>query len=239
MNSKEDNTIEEWWEFEPPATPYDLVSNSVLTVLLRPFLYIGIRFYFRRFHQVRILGFKPEYRKQPCIIVANHSSHLDTPLIFSCFSLHQTNRIHAVAALDYFFSNPLLRIATHLLCNIIPINRKSADFIAIAMCKKVLEQGGNIIIYPEGTRTRTGTMGEFKPGIGILVKKTQAAVLPAYIRGTFHCYNSRSIFPRPGPVEIRFGKPIEYSVLLDGKTDLAGVAKRLEQEVRKIAKEME
>jgi 1-acyl-sn-glycerol-3-phosphate acyltransferase len=153
--------------------------------------------------------------------------------------LHQTNRIRAVAALDYFFSNPILRIATHLLCNIIPINRKSADFIAIGMCRRVLEQGGNIIIYPEGTRSRTGRMGEFKPGIGILVKKTRATVLPAFIKGTFRCYNSKSHFPRPGPVKIRFGQPIDYDTLFEGKTDLHGIAQQLQNEVQKIAQDME
>lgn len=239
MSREEETRIEEWWEFEPPATPYDLVSNSLLTVLLRPFIYIGIRFYFRRFHGVKISGFEPEFRHHPYIIVANHCSHLDTPLIFSCFALRQTNKIRAVAALDYFFSNPLLRIATHLLCNIIPINRKSADFIAITMCKKVLKEGGNIIIYPEGTRSRTGNMGEFKPGIGILLKKTKAAVLPAFIRGTFRCFNSKSLYPRSGSIKIRFGKPIEYRDLVDDKADLHEIAKRLQSEVLKIAKEME
>lgn len=237
MNREKDTQTEEWWEFEPPATPYDLVGNNLLTRLIRPFLYIGIRLYFKHFHAVRISGFKPAYTEQPCIIVANHSSHLDTPLIFSCFSMYQANRIRAVAALDYFFSNPLLRIATHLLCNIIPISRSATDFGAMALCKQTLEQGGSIIIYPEGTRTRTGTMGEFKPGIGILVKKTKAAVLPAYIEGTFHCFNSKYLYPRPGPIRIRFGTPLKYSTLSSKVTDVREIAGYLQAEVQKLAKE--
>jgi 1-acyl-sn-glycerol-3-phosphate acyltransferase len=239
VSREEDTQSEEWWEFEPPATPYDLVGNNAFTRLLRPFLYIGIRFYFNHFHAVRISGFKPVFGGRSCIIVANHASHLDTPLIFSCFALNWVNKIRAVAALDYFFSNPILRIATHLLCNIIPISRESADFTAMAMCKRVLEQGGSIIIFPEGTRTRTGIMGEFKPGVGILIKKTKAPVLPAYIKGTFRCFNSKSLYPHPGPIEIRFGRPVEYGDLLNGKTDLHGLAQRLQREVEKIAQEME
>ena len=105
------------------------------------------------------------------IIVSNLSSHLDTPLIFSCFPLKYVNRIRALAAKDYFFSNPLVRILTHLLCNLIPISRKSADFTSISMCNKMLKKGNNVVIYPEGTRTRNGIMGEFKPGVGIFLKK--------------------------------------------------------------------
>jgi 1-acyl-sn-glycerol-3-phosphate acyltransferase len=238
LSTERDTQTDEWWEFEPPTTPYDLVSNNLFTRMLRPFLYIGIRFYFRHFHTVRISGFKPEFSRRPFIIVANHASHLDTPLIFSCFALSGLNKIRAVAALDYFFSNPVLRIATHLLCNIIPISRKSADFMAIGMCKKALERGGSIIIFPEGTRTRTGAMAEFKPGIGILIKKTKAAVLPTYIKGTFRCFNSKSFYPKPGPIEIRFGKPIEYLQLLDGAPDRHGIAERLQTEVQKLAQEM-
>jgi 1-acyl-sn-glycerol-3-phosphate acyltransferase len=230
-----DTQTDEWWEFEPPATPYDLVSNNLFTRLLRPFLYIGIRFYFRHFHAVKISGFKPAFSKHSYLIVANHASHLDTPLIFSCFALNSVNRIRAVAALDYFFSNPVLRIATHLLCNIIPISRKSADFIAIGMCKQTLGQGGSIIIFPEGTRTRTGSMGEFKPGIGILIKKTKVSVLPAYIKGTFHCYSSKSLYPRPGPIEITFGPPIAYRELIESAPDRHGIAERLQREVEKLA----
>ncbi len=237
MNNTIDTEKDDWWKFEPPATPYDLVGNNLFTRLLRPFIYIGIRFYFRHFHAVSISGFKPAYAQKPCIIVANHSSHLDTPLIFSCFAMKQTNSIRAVAALDYFFSNPLLRIATHLLCNIIPISRSSTDFSAMALCKQTLEQGGNIIIYPEGTRTRTGYMGEFKPGIGILVKKTKAAVLPAYIEGTFHCFNSKCVYPRPGPIRIRFGTPLEYNAISSKVTDMRKIAGYLQTEVQKLAQE--
>ena len=237
MNKKNNTQKEDWWDYEPPATPYDLVGNNIITILLRPYLYIAIRFYFKFHHKFKISGYKPDFSKHPYIIIANHSSHMDTPLIFSCFPLARVNNIHAIAALDYFFSNPILRILAHLLCNIIPISRKSADFIGLSMCKKVINSGGNIIIYPEGTRTRTGKIGEFKPGVGILIRKTKTCVLPVFIRGTYRCYNYRRFLPRAGPVEIRFGAPLEYNTLITGKVNYEELAERLHNAVLDIAQQ--
>ncbi len=235
MNQENTAKSEEWWDYELPATPYELVGNNKLTRLIRPFLYIVIQFYFKRFHSVKVYGYKSLFSKHPYIIIANHSSHLDTPLIFSCFKLNMVNKIRAVAALDYFFSNPIVRVATHLLCNIIPINRKSADFTAISMCKKVLQSGGSIIIYPEGTRTRNGKMAEFKPGVGILIKKTKSPVLPVFIKGTYNCFNHKRAFPCSGPIEILFGKPIEFNALFSAKPGLKEIAMKLREAVIKAS----
>jgi 1-acyl-sn-glycerol-3-phosphate acyltransferase len=157
-----------------------------------------------------ISGFKSSYAKQAFIIVANHSSHLDTPLLFSCFPFNRVNRLRAVAALDYFFTHTIVRVSGHLLCNIIPINRKSADFIAFSLCEKILQSDSSIIVYPEGTRTHDGKMGDFKAGIALLVKKTKAPVLPVYIHGTFDCLNRKRLFPRGGPIQVRFGEPVIF-----------------------------
>jgi 1-acyl-sn-glycerol-3-phosphate acyltransferase len=199
-----------WWRYEPPPTAYDLVGNNVITRALRPFLYVFVKLYFRYRHRLHIVGYKPYYADQSYLIIANHSSHLDTPLIFSCFPYQRVNDIRAVAALDYFFSNPFLRGFAHLLCNVIPISRKAADFISLSMCNRTLKTGGTIILYPEGTRTRTGRPGEFKPGIGMLIKVLKTPLLPVYIEGTYDCYNYQRVFPSAGSIQVRFGSPIVF-----------------------------
>lgn len=226
---------EDWWHYEPPRTPYDLVGNNLITNFLRPYIYLAIRFYFKYFHKLRVSGYNPIFSKHSYIIVSNHSSHLDTPLIFSCFPFKNVNKIRAVAALDYFFSNPIIRVLSHLLCNIIPISRKSADFMAISMCKEILASGGNIIIYPEGTRTRTGKIGEFKPGVGLLLKKTKVSVLPVFIKGTFECFNYKKIFPSFGPIEITFGSPMEFTQQVLNKLSYKEIAERLRKAVIAIS----
>lgn len=227
---------EGWWEFEPPPSAYDLVGNNILTKFLRPLFYILIRFYFNIYHKLEIRGYKPSYSKNSYIIIANHSSHLDTPLILSCFSLARVNKIRAIAALDYFFSKPLVRISTHLLCNIIPIKRKTADLTSIEMISKVLREGGSIIIFPEGTRTRDGKINKFKPGVSLLIKRTQAEVLPVYIKGTFNCMKRGTNFPRRGPLEIQFGSPLKYNEFFKDGKNYDKIADKLYREIVKISK---
>lgn len=212
FNSEGKKSIENdaWWYYEPPPTAYDLIGNNILTNFLRPILYVALRMYFRYVHCVIISGYKPSYARQPFIIVANHSSHLDTPLLFSCFPFSKVNKLRAVAALDYFFTHTVTRVSGHLLCNIIPISRKSADFIAFSLCNKILQSGSSIIVYPEGTRTRDGKMGDFKAGIGILVKKTKVPVLPVYIQGTYECFDYKRLLPRGGMIRVWFGEPIVF-----------------------------
>jgi len=236
MELSDSQTEEEWWNFEPPPSAYDLVGNNVFTKFLRPLFYIFIRFYFNAFHKLKIRGYKQYYSKNSYIIIANHSSHLDTPLILACFSLDSVNKIRAIAALDYFFSNSLVRISSHLLCNIIPINRKTADLTSIGMISKSLKEGGSIIVFPEGTRSRDGKINKFKPGVSLLIKKTKAEVLPVYIKGTYNCMNRGTKFPRRGPLEIQFGSPLKYSELFKDEEDYDKIADRLYKEIVKIPK---
>ena len=115
-----------------------------------------------------------------------------------------------MAALDYFFTHTITRVGGHLLCNIIPISRKSADFIAFSLCERIIKAGSSIILYPEGTRTRDGEIGDFKSGIGILVKKAKVPILPVYIQGTYECLNYKRLLPRGGVIRVLFGEPIVF-----------------------------
>lgn len=236
MHKESSASSEEWWNFEHPPTAYDLVGNNILTKSLRPLFYIFIRLYFKIFHKLKISGYKSYYSKNSYIIIANHSSHLDTPLILSCFSLDKVNKIRAIAALDYFFSKPPVRILSHLLCNLIPINRKTADLTSIEMISDFLNEGGSIIFFPEGTRTRNGKINKFKPGISLLIKKTKAKVLPVYIKGTYDCMNYRMKLPRRVPLEIKFGTPLTYDKLFKNKKEYDKIADRLYRVVVKIPK---
>lgn len=227
----------EWWEYGPSVTAYDLVGNNFFTRFVRSALYIAIRFYFRFYHQLKVMGNIPDLEGKSYIIISNHSSHLDTPLIFSCFPLKYVNRIRALAAKDYFFSNPLVRILTHLLCNLIPISRKSADFTSISMCNEMLKKGNNVVIYPEGTRTRNGIMGEFKPGVGIFLKKECPSVLPVYIKGTYKAMNYKMKYPHQQLVEITFGNPIVFNRESISKMSNEEIAEKIQKEVVKLSKE--
>ncbi len=204
----------EWWVYPPPPTIYDRIGNNFITLLFRPLFYIALRFYFRYFHHYHIISYNNKLGTGGSVIVANHSSHLDTLLIFSCLPFRAINQIYSVAAADYFFAKPILKVIAHLLCNIIPIRREVADLKSLSICIEIINNDGTILIYPEGTRTRTGRMGRFKPGVGLLVKKTRCMVYPVFITGTYESMNYRRVVPKPTPIKIALGSPLSYRMLI-------------------------
>ena len=123
----------------------------------------------------------------PAVIVANHTSHLDTLVLMSLYSLKEISRVRPVAAADYFMKSPLIRwFSTHCI-DIIPIERKaikSADEL-FAMCHDELENGKILILFPEGTRSLTEERDfKLKRGIHALIAKhPDVPVTPVILRG--------------------------------------------------------
>lgn len=101
-------------------------------------------------------------------------------------------------------------MVTFLIANTIPIDRRRFDAQSLASCRRALDEGSNIVIFPEGTRSPDGNMRSFHAGIGILVKTLGVAVVPAHIAGTHTVLPKGRIVPRPGRLGVRFGQSVEY-----------------------------
>ena len=87
----------------------------------------------------------------------------------------------------------------------------SARRQSLSLCRELLANPGNIlIIFPEGTRSTTGEIGEFKSGIGALVAGRDVAVVPCFIDGTFRAWPKGKRFPRPRKVRLIVGEPRNY-----------------------------
>lgn len=90
---------------------------------------------------------------------------------------------------------------------------------AVSLLQRVrgdIEKGGSVCVFPEGTRSEDGTVGEFKPGSFKLAMETGAPVLPARIWGTFERFPKGQFFVRPGKVGVRIGKPLQVLKKGDG-----------------------
>lgn len=143
---------------------------------VKPFMaiFIGLRVYGR--HNLP--------KTHPFIIVANHSSHLDTLSLLSVFPIKDLHRIQPVAAGDYFNRNRFISFLTHKLFNILTIPRFgiNKENNPVKLMKKALEGGNSLIIYPEGTRSLTGEIGRFRPGIAHLIKEIPGIkVIPVFL----------------------------------------------------------
>lgn len=132
---------------------------------------------------LNIRGRKNLPKKGPSIIAANHNSHLDTMVLMGLFPLSQVHRLRPVAAADYFLKNKLLKWFSVQVIGIIPLERKSrkSKDELFAGCKKALEDGDILILYPEGSRGDPGKMSELKKGIFHISKLTNNVLISPVI----------------------------------------------------------
>ncbi|MCC6276494.1 MAG: AMP-binding protein [Oligoflexia bacterium] len=168
------------------------------------------------------------------IITPNHSSHLDLPTVLSSLPLNQVNRTYAVAADDYFFDHPLKAWLVRLFFNAIPFERKARIDKGFKVCLEILAEGGNLVIFPEGTRSVTGQLAPFKPGVGLLLAGRPYKALPCRLRGVYEAFPKGAPLPKPGHVEIRFGELQSFASYADQTSSYPTISQQLQQAVEKI-----
>ena len=144
----------------------------------------------------------------PVIFVANHASHLDTPLVLLSLPAEWRRRTAVAAAADYFFDTWWRSVGSAIVFNAFPIDRRSGSMAASP--GEVLDEGWNLVIYPEGTRTHDGWVGRFQAGAAFLAVRHKVPVVPIAIRGTFRAMPRGQNWPGRGRprVTIRYGRPV-------------------------------
>lgn len=148
------------------------------------------------------------------ILVGNHSSHLDAPMVFSLLPDHMTAKLATGAAADYFYRKRGISKLTSLFFNTYPVERKGKPSPhpgrAAHMTSRLLRAGIPILIFPEGTRSRTGEMGTFKSGAAALSIKLNVPIVPLAMHGGHEAMPVGSSWPTLDhkPVELYIGKPM-------------------------------
>ena len=140
----------------------------------------------------------------PVLLVANHSSFLDPPLIG--VAVHRQISFLAKAEL---FHLPLLGGLIRRL-NARPIRREGGDPSALRTAMRVLEDGGALLIFPEGTRGDEGIIRPAKAGAGMLAVLSGASVVPVFVRGSGRAWPRGQKLPRPAKVTVTFGKLLRF-----------------------------
>lgn len=144
------------------------------------------------------------------LVVANHSSHLDAPLILGALPQKLSRYLAAGAAADYFFDVWWRRGLTALFFNAFPVDRSGKNPRSIS-AKLLLQRGVPLLVFPEGTRSKDyRKLGDFKPGAAALSIATDAPVVPIALVGAGRAHPRGSSWPKPGrlPVAVVFGKPM-------------------------------
>lgn len=180
----------------------------------------------------------------PVIFVANHQSHLDTPVLLFSLPLHWRRWIAPAMWKEYFdahfhperhsrrerWTNSLSYALVALLFNGFPIPQTEMGAReSIRYMGELAEEGWSILIFPEGERTTTGEIGRFLPGIGMIASRLHLPVIPIRLQGVDRVLPRSAKWLHPGPVKVSIGAPI----YLQGESYPA-LARRVEEAVRSL-----
>ena len=143
------------------------------------------------------------------LVIPNHQSHLDAPMVFSLLPDQITERLATGAAADYFYRRRFISKLTSLFFNSYPIERKGKAGRAKGMTGRLLRAGVPILVFPEGTRSRDGKLGTFKAGAAALSIHADVPIVPIAMSGGHEAMPVGSFFPHIGsPVFLYIGRPM-------------------------------
>ena len=150
---------------------------------------------------------------KPLIIVANHNSHFDAPLILTSLPRKLGATVASAAAADYFFANKSRALWSRIFFNTFPVDRDGSGAHR-GLSEKILASQIPLLIFPEGTRSRDGELGEWHSGAARLALKSRAAILPVTLVGTFAAWSADRTFWRRGrpAVKIMFREIIKPEI---------------------------
>ncbi len=170
----------------------------------------------RKNYELRVSGIKNIEIGENYIFAPNHESHFDSMWIMSCLPEQIKENICSMAA-DYLFEKGIYKWGTRIM-GAIPVHRSGNTSTAMKRIYELLRNDQkSLMIHPEGTRTRTGELGEFKIGAAELAIKTGVKIIPVGIRGAREIYPPDLKLPRTGKdsngnkllLNISFGEPID------------------------------
>lgn len=209
---------------------------GLVSVTMNATATLGVRAYLRLYHRLRIEGRENLPRHVPFVMIANHESHLDALVLVSALTLRARIETHPVAAGDVFFKNSATSLLASLFLNALPLYRKGVTSHALVDLRERVTSGhGGLVLFPEGTRSRDGSMNPFKAGLGMIVAGTNVPVVPCHLEGPFEACPANSKLPRPVAIKLRVGTPLEFRDQPDTRDGWTQVARRCEAAIRALA----
>lgn len=145
---------------------------------------------------------------RPALLVSNHVSHADTPILLAALPDRAREQTVVGAAADYWYDRPWLGRVVSLWLNTFPFSRTGGAQAVLHSSSQLLKSGWNLLIYAEGTRSPDGRLQPFLPGVGHLANETRSPVVPVHVRGTHRVMPKGRRYFLPAPVEVRIGRPL-------------------------------
>ena len=205
----------------------------------RSTLRFGQRMLYERGLQVKVTGkaYVPPFGGY--IVVANHASHLDMGLVKHALGESGDSMV-ALAARDYFFEDPVRKAYFENFTNLVPMERHGSLRESLRTAGEVVRSGQILLIFPEGTRSMTGKMTDFKQSLGYLALTNQCGILPLFLSGTYKAMPRGAFLPKRRRVSAHIGPFQSYEKL---RSDVEGLTrseqyKRIASNTEKIVRSL-
>jgi long-chain acyl-CoA synthetase len=222
------------WARSLPVRLFRSVFREVLVVpLSRHYLQLTVR------GLEHLQGLKP-----PVIFAANHLSLLDAPTVFAALPAPWRSRLTPAMGLDilrpYFqpagfpvwqvWWTGLGYVLALGLFNAYPLPHEMAGVRrALNYTGELINRGYCPLVFPEGRRSRDGQLQPFRPGIGMMAIRLRVPIVPVHIRGLFEVLSVHDDWPRRGPVQVSFGRPLEITT---------GAYDEISEEIRRAVEDL-
>jgi long-chain acyl-CoA synthetase len=206
---------------DPLAQPEEILDEKQKRWLepLGPAAIASARFFFglnktlmRVLFRVSAEGLEHLPARGQWVLAPNHASHLDPFAIAAVLDWSRLCETYWAAWTGFAFKNPLLRLGSRL-GKVFPVEPTRAARSSLAFGAIVLKNEKNLVWFPEGERSATGELQDFKPGIGMLLEKFGTPVVPVFIHGSHAALPRGRLIPRPARIRIIFGAPLDPAEL--------------------------
>jgi long-chain acyl-CoA synthetase len=233
---------------EPPPEPVDFPAwnrSWPARAIRRSSLPTWILPLARLFAKIRVEGLENlEKIDSPVIFAANHQSHMDTPVIMAAMPPRLRYRLAPAMAKEFFkahffpdefgrrarFTNSLNYYLAALFFNAFPLPQREAGARqTLRYIGDVLEDGFSVLIFPEGRRTQTGAIDQFRPGIGMIAARLAVPIVPVRLKGLENVLPPHAKMARRGEVRVVFGPPLRLT-----GDDYPALARQVEDAVRAL-----
>jgi 1-acyl-sn-glycerol-3-phosphate acyltransferase len=185
-------------EASKAASPHD---RSIGSLIWYRFVQCVVSVLFSAFFGLRATGRKNLPKTGAALLVSNHLSHLDSFVLG--ILLHRPLNYVARSTLFVPGVGAFIRSLGGF-----PIQREGLGASGMKETLRRLRAGGIVTLFPEGTRTHDGELGEIKAGISLLATRAKVPVVPAAIAGTYESWPRSRTFPASHPLRVHFGPPI-------------------------------
>lgn len=233
------------WKYEPARDlhlpPRERLKSLQREAGLAAFLAqsawrFATRTYLEIYHRFTVLGDERLPPSAPFVLIANHSSHLDAITLAAALPWRLRQCAFPIAAGDVFFQTAASSFFSALALNALPMWRKRCGTHALDELRaRLIGEPAIYILFPEGTRTRDGKMGTFKPGLGRIVAGTSVPVVPCHLDGAFRALPPGARMPAPVRLTLRIGEPLVFADAPDERRGWVEITERLEAAVGSLA----